>query len=161
MSTTSGGTGNDCRNLVNIQRIQIHKYHHQRFKSLYVYIVNDQVRRTVCWRGVWIWLIKKRGTDKVFFAKNNLRRKTNISAPSRSTQTPMQCFLWRRKGTSSRWKKKWKRKHISSLKSTKLLLQVNKMVSSGAVVAQYFETEGVSHFIHVNRSDTFYQLSSI
>ena len=25
------------------------------------------------------------------------------------------------------------------------------MVSSGAVVAQYFETEGVSHFIHVNR----------
>ena len=91
MSTTSEGTGNDHRN----QRIQIHKYHHQRFKSLYAYIVNDQVRRTVCWRGVWIWLIKKRGTDKVFFAKNNLRRKTNISAPSRSTQTPMQCFLLR------------------------------------------------------------------
>ena len=57
-------------------------------------------------------------------------------------------------------KKKWK-KHISSSKSTKLLLQVNKMVSSGAVVAQYFETEGVSHFIHVNRSDTFYRLSLI
>ena len=32
--------------------------------------------------------------------------KTNISAPSRSTQTPMQCSLWRRKGTSSRWKKR-------------------------------------------------------
>ena len=41
------------------------------------------------------------------------------------------------------------------------MLQVNKMVSSGAVVAQYFETEGVSHFIHVNRSDTFYRLSLI
>ena len=34
MSTTSEATGNDRRNLVNIQRIQIHKYHHQIFKSL-------------------------------------------------------------------------------------------------------------------------------
>ena len=69
MSTTSEATGNDRRNLVNIQRIQIHKYHHQRFKSLCAYVVNTQVRRTVCWRGVWIWLIKKRGTDKVFLQK--------------------------------------------------------------------------------------------
>ena len=162
MSTTSEATGNDRRNLVNIQRIQIHKHHHQRFKSLCAYIVNGQVWRTVCWRGVWIWLIKKRGTDKVFFVKINSNLKTNISAPSRSTQTPMQCSLWRRKGASSRWKKEMKEKqHISSSKSTKLLLQVNKMVSSGAVVAQYFETEGVSHFIHVNRSNTFYRLSLI
>ena len=162
MSTTSEGTGNDCRKMVNIQRIQIHKYHHQRIKSLCAYIVNGQVWRTVCWRGVWIWLIKKRGTDKVFFVKINSNLKTNISAPSRSTQTPMQCSLWRRKGASSRWKKEMKEKqHISSSKSTKWSLQVNKMVSSGAVVAQYFETEGVSHFIHVNRSDTFYRLSLI
>ena len=35
MSITSEGTGDDHRN----QRIQIHKYHHQRFKSLCAYII--------------------------------------------------------------------------------------------------------------------------
>ena len=149
MSTTSEGTGNDHRN----QRIQIHKYHHQRFKSLCAYVVNTQVRRTVRWRGVWIWLIKKRGTDKVF-CNNFIQIWKQIFQP-RADLLKLQCNVLcggEREQVPGE-EKEMKKKHISSSKSTKWSLQVNKMVSSGAVVAQYFETEGVSHFIHVNRSD--------
>ena len=49
---------------------------------------------------------RREGRTRFFFAKIHSNLKTNISAPSRSTQTPMQCSLWRKKGTSSRWKKR-------------------------------------------------------
>ena len=96
-----------------------------------------------------------------FFCKILFKSENKYFSPEPIYSNSNAMFFVEEKGNKFQVKKKKWKKHISSSKSTKLLLQVNKMVSSGAVVAQYFETEGVSHFIHVNRSDTFYRLSLI
>ena len=105
---------------------------------------------------------RREGRTRFFFCcKNSFKSENKYFSPEPIYSNSNAMFFVEEKGNKFQVKKKKWKKHISSSKSTKLLLQVNKMVSSGAVVAQYFETEGVSHFIHVNRSDTFYPLNSI
>ena len=125
MSTTSEATGNDRRNLVNIQRIQIHKHHHQRFKSLCAYIVNGQVWRTVCWRGVWIWLIKKRGTDKVFFCKNSFKSENKYFSPEPIYSNSNAMFFVEEKGSKFQVKKRNERK------TTYFFLKIYKVIVAG------------------------------
>ena len=121
------------------------------------------------WSGVTDSMLKRRldlahqeerDGQGFFCCKNSFKSENKYFSPEPIYSNSNAMFFVEEKGSKFQVKRKKneKKKHNSSYKSTKRSLQVNKMVSSGAVVAQYFETEGVSHFIHVNSSDTFYRL---